>query len=288
MKASIVALALLMISAPLMAAPDAREIMRQFNERDDGKSSYSLSVIATCRYQQDKGKMRCVENPRVKVLEGVQKDFGKNGKDSRSVSIIVKPAAEQGIGFLQYDYDDPKHDSDQWMYLSALGKVKRLVSGDDDAPKSGTMFGSEIAYEDIERDHLDDYHYTLLREETFQGRDCWVIESKPTPERARKSNYSRGISWIDKERMIMLQAQLYDRTGRPYKHVLAYDVQKVDGYWTAMKLNINNLQSQRITTMKTDKLVMNRPVQDALFSLRTLTDGAFREQQLNQLRKGLE
>jgi outer membrane lipoprotein-sorting protein len=280
---------LLAIALPLQAAqPDPREIMRQVNDRDDGVSSYSRSVVATCRYQTSGGRMRCAEQPRIKVMEGVQKDFGNNGKDSRSINIILQPAAEKGIGFLQYDYDAPGKDSDQWMYLSALGKVKRLVSGNDDEPKSGTMFGSEIAYEDVERPHLDDYRYKLLREENYQGRPCWVIESVPTPARARKSNYSRSVSWIDKERLIMLQAQIYDRTGRPIKHITTAGVEKVSGVWVTRMMNVNNIQSRRITTMKTEEIVINPKVNNELFSLRTLTDGAYREQQLTELRKGLQ
>ncbi len=280
---------LLVITLPLQAAqPDPRAIMQQVNDRDDGKSSYTRSMVATCRYQTGGGKMRCVEQPRVKVMEGAQKDYGDNGKDSRSINIILQPAAEKGIGFLQYDYDAPGKDSDQWMYLSALGKVKRLISGNDDEPKSGTLFGSEIAYEDVERPHLDDYLYKLVKEETYQGRPCWVIETLPKPARARKSNYSRSVQWIDKERYLMLQAQIYDRTGRPVKHINMGKVDQVNGIWVVKMMNVNNVQSRRITTMKTEQIVINPKVDDGLFELRTLTDGAYREQQLAELRKGLQ
>lgn len=278
---------LTLLTASAQAAPDVRAIMKRVIDLDDGHSQYSQSVIATCRYQVKAGKMSCAEKPRIKVLEGFQKDFGKNGKDSRSISIVLQPAAEQGIGFLQFDYDDPNRDTDQWMYLSALGKVKRLVSGKSDEPKTGTLFGSEIAYEDIERAHLEDYIYKLVKEETYQGRPCWVIESRPTPKRARKTNYSRGVQWIDKERSIMLRAQLYDRGGRAIKEIVAGQVEQIEGIWMARKLNVNNIQSRRITTMKTEKIKLNINVDDRLFSQRTLTDGAYREQQLQSLRKGL-
>lgn len=287
-KHSILAISLALVSLPVMAQPTAREIMQQVNNRDDGHASYTRSIVATCRYRINDGRMSCAEQPRVKEMEGVTKEFGKDGKDSRSINIILKPAAEKGIGFLQYDYDAPDKDSDQWMYLSALGKVKRLVSGNDDEPKSGTLFGSEIGYEDVEKTHLDDYTYKLLREESYQGRPCWVIESRPTPARARKSNYSRSISWIDKDRHIMLQAKLFDRSGRPIKHITTARVEKVNGVWVTRMMNVNNVQSRRISTMKTEQIVINPKINDALFTLRTLTDGAYREQQLAELRKGLQ
>jgi len=276
-----------LLSTGLARANTAREIMQRYIDRDDGNSQYSTSVIATCRYTSKNGKIKCAEKPRIKKLEGAQKDYGKNGKDSRSINIVLKPVAENGIGFLQFDYDATDKDSDQWMYLSALGKVKRLVSGNDDEPKSGTLFGSEIAYEDIEKTHIDDYEYQLLKEEKYQGRDCWVIESKPKPARARKSNYSKSVSWIDKSTDLFLQTQIYDRAGKPVKHIVASQHEKIDNIWISKQLNVNNLQSRRITTMKTQKIVINPAISDELFTQRTLTDGAYRTRQLLNLRKGL-
>ena len=275
------------ITQAMAETPSARDIMQRYIDREDGDTQYSRSVVATCRYTNAGGKMRCAETPRVKVLEGAQKDFGQNGKDERAINIILKPVAENGIGFLQYDYENPDRDSDQWMYLSALGKVKRLVSGNDDEPKSGTLFGSEIAYEDVEKAHLDDYTYKILKEETFQDRPCWVIESIPKPKRARKSNYSKSVSWIDKERYLFLQGQIYERTGRPVKHLIASDPVQIDGIWITKQLNVNNVQTRRITTMKIEQVVINPSINDELFTQRTLTDGAYREQQLQVLRKGL-
>lgn len=279
---------LLLLVTPAMASTiTARDIMQDYIDRDDGKSQYSTSVIATCRYTSKNGKITCAEKPRIKKLEGAQKDYGKNGKDSRSISIVLKPVAENGIGFLQFDYDATDKDSDQWMYLSALGKVKRLVSGNDDEPKSGTLFGSEISYEDIEKTHIDDYDYKIITEESYQGRDCWVIESLPKPKRARKSNYSKSVSWIDKKTRLLLQAQVYDRAGKPVKHIVASQHELIDNIWISKQLNINNLQSRRITTMKTQKIVINPGINDDLFTQRTLTDAAYRTRQLTNLRQGL-
>lgn len=283
-------LGLLMVITPQLMAqtPDPRDIMQQVIDRYDGDSQYTRSIIATCRYRKQAGKIQCIERPRVKVLEGVQKDFGPQGKDTHGVNIVLEPAAERGIGFLQYDYDDPDRETDQWMYLSALGKVKRLVSGKNDEPKRGTLFGSEIAYEDVERAHIEDYVYTLLREEDWDGRPCWVIESRPTPKRARKSNYSRAIQWIDKERLMALRILLYDRGGRPVKQIAMADVFAQDGVWIVRRLNVNNVQTRRITTMKTESIVINPEVEDDLLTLRTLTDGNFRESRLQALRARLK
>lgn len=283
----ITALVLSGITLPTAAA-DARAIIQQVLDRDDGRTQYSRQAVATCRYAKKGKGIACAEKPRIKKIESAQKDFGPKGKDSRSVSIILEPASERGIAFLQYDYDDPNRDTDQWMYLSAMGKVKRIVSGRKDEPKTGTLFGSEFSYEDVEQPHLDDAVYKLVKEETYQGRPCWVIESHPTPKEARKSNYSRAVQWIDKERLMTLQALMYDRRNRPFKQLTVSDVVKIDGVWVARHMNMNNVQSKRISTLKLEQVSINVPVDDAMLTQRTLTDGAWRERHLKALRKTLK
>jgi len=271
------------IAQAAMAA-DARGIMDKAINLEDGDSQYSRQTVATCKYAVKDNRIACTEQPRIKVVEATRKDYGAAKKDQKTVMIIQQPAAEAGIGFLQYDYDEPGKDSDQWMYLSALGKVKRIVSGSDDEPKTGSLFGSEFGYEDIEKRHLDDFNYKILREESYQGQACWVIEAVPTPEHARKSNYSKSESWIDKQRYLTLKVQLYDRRGQLAKQMVQSDFVQQQGVWIARKLNMNNMQSRRISTMKLEHVSLNVPVDDELMTQRTLTDNAFRERSLAQIR----
>ncbi|MDH5542267.1 MAG: outer membrane lipoprotein-sorting protein [Nitrospinota bacterium] len=263
---------------------DAKEIMQKVLDRENGNSQYSVQTVSTCRYEVKKKTIACAETPRTKVVETIRKDYGPKGKDIKSVSLILEPSSERGIGFLQYDYEDQEKESDQWMYLSALGKVKRVVSGRSDEPKTGTLFGSEISYEDVEVKHIDDFIYTLLIEEKYDGRECWVIESVPTPKHARKSNYSKTVQWIDKERLVVYRAIMYDRHGKPAKQMTQSDYVLKDGVWIAKKMNINNVQSRRISTLKLDDVAINIAVDDSLFTERTLTDDSFREGNMRDIR----
>ncbi len=265
-------------------ADEARDIMQKVLDRDDGYSQYSVQSIATCKYEIRQRKLACIEKPRIKVVESILMDAKDNPKDSLSVMIIKKPSGEKGIGFLQFDYDEPGKDTDQWMYLSALGKIKRIVSGNDNEPKKGTLFGSEFGYEDTEKAKLDNYTYRLVKQVSYKGKDAWVIESTPTPQYARKSNYSRSTLWIDKNRYLPLKSKIYDRRGRLVKQIIFSNYEEIKGIWVAKKMNMNNVQSKRISTMKINKIEMNINVNPALLSKRTLTDGAFREQHLAAIR----
>ncbi|MEE8398027.1 MAG: outer membrane lipoprotein-sorting protein, partial [Desulfobacterales bacterium] len=202
--------------------------------------------------------------------------------DHKSVTIIIEPAGEKGIGFLQYDYEQKGKETDQWLYLSALGKVKRIVSGNENEPKTGSFFGSELSYEDMEKRHLDDYTYKLLGEETYAKRPCVVIETIPTKEQARKSNYSKSRDWIDRERNIILKSVLYNRQGKKVKRIYFGRIKTVDGIVVPMQIVVLNLDTERRTVMTYENIALNVDVKDAFLTRRALTDGAFRESHLKK------
>ncbi len=232
--------------------------------------------------------MSCIERPRVKVIESVQKDTGPNKKDSKSVSIILEPASEKGVGMLSFDYDDPDRDTDNWLYLSALGKVKRMVSSsDDDDTESSSFFGTEFAIEDMENQDIEDYTYKILKEGVYMKRPVWVIESIPTSKHARKTRYGKTISWIDKERYIALKVDLYDKHGRLKKRLTMRKIVKIDGVWVAKSMTMNNMKTKRVTKAALSTVAFNRPIPDNFLTQRTLTDFAFRERELMKLRNAL-
>lgn len=277
---------LLLVQSQSWAAQlSAKDIAQGLFDRDDGHSQIAKQSLSTCKYSIVDKKRKCAEKPRVKVIESVRKDYGPRQKDKKAISVLLAPAVEKGIGFLQYDYEETGKEADQWMYLSALGKAKRIVSSNENEPKSGSFFGSEFSYEDMEQPQLDNYQYKLLKDEVvYQGRRCWVLEVKPTPQHAPKTNYSRSINWIDKERMLQLKSLSYDRQGRKIKRLTAHKVTLIDGIWIPLVLSIDNLQTSRVSNLKISQTAFNLEVDDDFLSLRTLTDAAFREQHLRAYR----
>lgn len=268
------------------AAMSARQIMEEVERvsRESYSSSIQKTKLSTCKYTIKSKTMQCIETPRVKIVESVQKDVGPEGKDTRAISIILEPIGEKGIGMLSYDYDDPDRDADTWLYLSALGKVKRMISSGDDTDESGSFFGTEFSIEDMEADKINNYTYKILKEASYRGRPVWIIESVPTPEHARKTRYGKTISWIDRERYIVLKVNMYNRHDRPYKQLVMRDIENIDGVWIAKALTMNNLITRRVTNMELYSIAFNIDVPDEFLTQRTLTDFAFRERELQKLR----
>jgi len=285
------ALLLLLVGLPAaVVGQSARDIVLKVDKvvRESSSSSIQKMKLATCKYGKKKKKIVCVEKPRIKVIESIQKDMGPSGKDTYGVSIILEPIGEKGIGMLSYDYDAADKDADTWLYLSALGKVKRMISSSEDSDESGSFFGTEFSVEDMESTKIDDYKYKIIKNTTYRKRPVWIVESVPTSKRMRKTRYSKTVTWIDRERYIVLKVHLYNRHGKPHKRLSMRDIKLIDNVWVARKMSMNNLISRRVTHMQLYSIAFNIDVPDDFLTQRTLTDFAFRERELNKLRRHIK
>ena len=266
----------------------ARELVQKMddNQLQTTDASFNVMQLTTCKYGTKDGKLKCVEKPRIKVLESAQINMGDNNKDTKSIAIIVEPASERGIGMLSYTYDASDKDNETWLYLSTLGKVKRIASGSDDEETEPTsMFGSEISTEDQETGKLDDYTYTILQRGTYKGRPVAVIESVPTPQRLQHTRYGKVRTWLDTERFVSLKIQMFDKRGNAIKQVSVAQVEKINGIWLARSMTFKNLVSQRLTNMKIKAITFGLNIDEGFLTQRALTDQAFRQRHLKILRE---
>jgi hypothetical protein len=249
------------------------------------KTSFSRVKMITCKFKIQGKKIRCTEQPRVKILESIFKNYsniGKNGKqDRKSMSTIISPKAEKGIGMLNYSYQSDEKDDDIWMYFSSLGKVRRITSSNknDDEPASGSLFGSEFSSEDINGTPIDDYKYKIIKSIQYKGNETWVIEQIPNAKRLRKSSYSKKLIWMDQDRKIISKWVTYNRQGKPFKLFNKDRWNLKDGIWMADLTSVKNLITRRKTTIITLKEILNVPIENEnYFSQRVLTDEVFQDQ----------
>lgn len=268
----------------------ARQIVDKADElqRQVADSTLTKSRLSSCKFGTRNNKLTCVENPRVKVLESVSVQTGQHKKDAQSISILLEPASERGIGMLTYSYDDEARDTESWLYLSALGRVKRMASGTGEDREPVSLFGSEFTTEDMETGKTDEYTYQILQEGPYQQRQVWVIEARPKPVRLRKTNYSKLLFWIDKERFLTIKIQTYDKRERLSKRILFKGIEQVNGLWLARDVTVINLQTQRLSNMKTDELAMGVEIHPDFLTQRTLSDFAYREKELSKLRRHIQ
>ena len=281
----------LFITNLAQAEMTARELVQKMNDNQllTTDSSFNLLQLTSCKYGTHNGKLKCVEKPRIKLLEIAQINLGADNKDSQSITIILEPASEKGIGMLTYTYDASDQDNETWLYLSALGKVKRIASGRDDEDTEPTsVFGSEISTEDQETGKLDHYTYKILQSGNYKGRPVAVIESLPTIEGAKHTRYGKLRTWVDRERFISLKIQMFDRHGNAIKHVSAAKVEQINGIWLARSVTFKNLVSQRLTNMNIKTINFGLNIDAKFLTQRALTDQGFRQRHLQSLREQVQ
>ena len=257
-------------------------------QRETNDSSFNRMQLSSCKFGVTDGRITCAERPRVKSLESVAKNYGPELKDTKSVTITLEPAAERGIGMLSFAYDETGRDNETWLYLSALGRVKRLASGDsDEETEPASLFGSEFTTEDTETGKLEEYAFNVLEETTTAGRAVWKVEQIPNEERAKKTRYSRQIHYIDKERYVGLRSEMYDQYDKEVKRLMASRVELVNDVWMARSLTMMNLVTNRLSNMAFVEIYTDLNIQDEFLTQRTLTDAAYRETELEKLRDQL-
>ena len=207
------------------------EIATEAERRDSGFHDSTASMKMLLRNKQGQESTRDI---RVRTLEQV--DDG-----DKSLTIFDQPADVKGTAFLSFTHKTGP--DDQWLYLPALKRVKRISSRN----KSGPFMGSEFAYEDISSQELEKYTYKYLRDEMFQGMDCFVIERDPVDE---YSGYTRQVVWIDKAEYRPQQIVYYDRKNAKLKTLVFSDYrQYLDTYWRAHVMEMENHQTGKSTRL---------------------------------------
>lgn len=160
---------------------------------------------------------------------------------NKSLIIFDEPKDVRGTAFLSHAHKQGPND--QWLYLPALKRVKRIASSN----QSGPFMGSEFAYEDLSAQEVEKYRYRFLGEETFAERTHFIVERIPLDA---KSGYTRHVTWLDQAEYRLFKVDYYDRTGALLKTLTAADYRKyLDRYWRPGRMEMVNHQTGKATTL---------------------------------------
>ncbi len=200
---------------------------------------------------------------RVRKIKQFTKDFGDVEK---SIMFFTAPADVKNTSFMNWTYDNPDKSDDQWIYLPALKKIKRISSDS----KSDYFMGSDFTYDDLGDRKLDDDTHTLLRSETIDGVDYYVVQSIPKDE---DYMYSKTITWIRKDNFIGLKKEFYDEDGELLKILKIKKFEKISGFWIITHSEMENVQKNHRTSMKLDNVKINTGIPSSKFTERMMMRG---------------
>lgn len=198
---------------------------------------------------------------RVREMTMLRKNFGGPGGEQKFFIYFHKPADVKDMTFMVYKY--PGRDADRWLFVPAINMVKRIAAQD----KHSSFVGSDFSYEDVSGRKVEDDNHSMVKEEKFGGKDCYVIKSVP---KAGDMDYAYKISWVAKDGFLPLKEEYYDTRNGLYKVFTADETGVVKGFPTVTKRSMKNLQSGHGTDVTYKNTDYNIGIADSLFSERYL------------------
>ena len=239
----------------------ARAIMEKVEARDDGDNRTAEMEMVLI----DKNG-----NKRVRKIATFSKDFGE---DTYNLMFFQHPADVKDTSFLTYDYDDPERDDDQWLYLPALKKTKRIASSD----KSGSFMGSDLNYSDMTSRNLDDYDYTLKKEMEVRGNKAWLIESIPkNRDVIEETGYTKSLLIVRQDIYMVVRAVSWEKDGGVLKYMDLKNIEKIDGIWVWTEMLVTRKRGKQTihqTMLNLNNVKFGKALSEDLFTTRRMEKG---------------
>jgi len=248
-------LLILLLLIPMhLQAIDGHQIMQNTYNRPAGKTSHSLVQM---NLEDKNGDLhsRVVENWNMESSEGT----------TSTVICFHSPASVKDTRFLSIE--NRIREDDQWIYLPALGRVRRIAASEG----YNSFMGTDFSYNDMQSREVYEDTHTLLREESIEEHDCYVVES--IPKDPSSSQYSKKIQWIIGDIWVPLRGELYDKTGSLLKVLTVQRIEKVQGIWTVIDTRMENVQTGHKTELNIKKLVYDKEFPESLFTVNFLRSG---------------
>ncbi len=238
------------LAAALTAAPayaqDARQIVQEAQRRTEASSQHYEGLLQVI---DSKGK--------ISDKRWVFDRIGSHGA-SRSLLTFVSPAEVKGVALLVVNH--PDRASDQWMWIPANQRERRIAFQD----RSQRFFGTDFSFEDLEERDVEQFEYAVAGDDSIEGVPCWKIESRP--RKGKSSQYTSSYVWVRKDNYAYQRVENFVK--RDVVRRLKYSrIENTEGIWTARVLEMTDLRRNSRTILTFDRLQYNVPMNDEDFTL---------------------
>jgi len=251
---------ILLFPLPLLALT-ADEIARKVDERDEGDRS-----VATMQ-------MILIDKHGNQRIRNMKKFFRKKDGYDQSVIFFLSPADVRNTAFLTYDYDEPGRDDDQWLYLPALKKTKRIASSD----KSSSFMGSDFTYADMTSRRIEDYDYRIAKETTVRGNRVWVMEAVPKTQKIiDETGYTKSYMFVRQDNFVVVRALHILKEAGKKKYMDVKKLEQIDGIWVATEIDMKTTKDKQTlhrTVLKLSDVKFNQDLDDSFFTVRRIEKG---------------
>ncbi len=231
----------------IMQAQSGLEIAEMLDQKLSPKDlSNKTRMILT----NSKGKSR--------TNDMISKSINKNMKQ---MIWFLEPRDDRGVAFLKIENNNKEDEMRMW--LPAFKRVRRIS-----AKKKGDSFmGSDLSYEDLSNRNLENNTYKHLKDKSFAGVDCYVLEI--TPKKNAKSSYGKHISWIEKETLNILKEYSYNKKGQLEKEKV-FEYELIKKYYILKKVFVKNVIKNHTTEVLFTDIVVDDGLDGSLFHEKNL------------------
>jgi hypothetical protein len=243
-----------LLGSVVAAAPTADQIMQRVEDKSfgkDGQATHSLVIIP--KHGEKRFRRYTI----------VRKEYPDVVK---LVTFFNAPTDVQGAAFMVWDHK--KSDDQRWIYLPAIGQVRRLVVGDS----RQSFFGSDFVFEDFTNRDPDQDTHKLVGAQKVDTWDCWVVDS--TPKNARGVEFASMRSWVAKDGDLVIRQELKNAQGKTIRTLQAKSIQVIDGYPTYMQVVVDNLETGSESRIEASDVHYNQGIPDERFEEAQLSRGA--------------
>ncbi|WP_456324290.1 outer membrane lipoprotein-sorting protein [Desulfonauticus submarinus] len=264
MKKSVCCVVCFFIWASIGWAITGKEIIEKQKQKHKVKTEVATEVMLLVDSDGSKEK-RLVK----RYAKEVEPDL------HRYLIVFTAPADIKGTALLTWENKDRAND--QWLYMPAIKKMQRIAKGS----KKNYFMGTDFTYEDMEPEDIDNYNYTILREEilTQDKKDwpCYVIEAVPaTKQKKRESSYGKRIMWITKNDLLTLKIEFYNKRGKLIKVQTNHGFKEVQsGIFRPAKTLMNNIERKHKTLTGTKTRSVNVDLDNSVFTERYILTGKY-------------
>ncbi len=262
------ALALLFaIGANAQPLPEGEDIARAINARDEGITSRRY---VTMELTDRSGYTRTRET--VFFRRYAAGPDGTAGEKWIALFYLSPPNIKD-TAFLTHDFLESVEEDEQWLYLPALRRTRRIGLRDRGKP----FLGTDLSFDDVRNETkvtVRDYNWKTLRESRVDGMPCIDVEATPVDEEtARLLGYGRVVFSVDREIWMVRQAEYHDIAGRHLKTTLQQDIREIDGIWTPHTVSVQNHRTGHRTRFVYREIEYEIALPDDLFTDRALRRG---------------
>ncbi len=260
------------VIAVVTAAPSAAEdvgaldggaLVARVNDRDEG------------RFSTRRVTMELIDKRGSKRMR-VARFFRMTDGDDRKLAIFYEsPKAIKDTAFLTFDYGEGGRDDDQWLYLPALRRTRRIASSD----RGSAFLGTDFSYEEVKKGSriaVEDFRFERAADLDAEVDGHATVAVRATPvddDVADELGYSRVVYSIDPAIWMVRRAEYWNLRGEHHKTVDAGEIREVDGIWTAHRIRARNHENGHRTVFTLDEIGYPENLETNLFTERRLRQG---------------